>query len=190
VIQGLKEGFTGVSGGLPFRHKGADLRKTEFGFPDDKSIDESAQGFRVERTGAPGDHQRMLPASFRGPERYVTQVQHGENIGEGQFVGQGETENIKAAQGGLGFQCGKGRIPFPQEGLEVHCWQEDPLGGNSRGPVQTVVEKTQAEVGHPDLVQVGECHANVNRFPVPGRANSVQFITQVAGRLLHQGQEG
>ena len=123
---------------------------------EENGVEEVGQRFGVVGAGTAPDDQRGAFAPVRGTKRNPAQFQHVQDIGIGEFVLEGEADNIHLRQTPSALQGGKGKV-FPAELLlPVRPRGIDPLGCQPRLLLEHGVEDLEPQVAHPHLIDIGK----------------------------------
>ena len=158
-----------------------------FPLADDKGIDEGGHGFGVEGGMTTRNNQRVLLGAVRGEEGDARQVQQIQGVRVQGLIGQGEAHDVEGPHRVLGFQSVEGDTFPAHEGFHVRPGREGPFGQGVLSLVDDVVEHGQAQVGHAQVVNVGEHQGYFNVHGGPGLHHLVQFPAGVPGRTLDFG---
>ena len=137
-------------------HGGGDLPDGLLPLADDEGVDEGAHRSGVEGGWAAGDDQRVPLVPFLPAERNPAQFEHHQDVRVGELVLEGEADDVEGGKRPLRFQGAEGEAASAQQGLHVRPGGVAALAADVRQAVQDGVEDLEPEVGHPDLVGVGE----------------------------------
>ena len=160
-----------------------------FAVADDHGVEKRGHGFGVERATAAGDDQRPPLAPVGGAEGNAGEVEHVQDVGVTELVGDVERQHVAGRKGRVGLQGAKGRALFAQQRGGFVGGGEDPLGGEPLHAVDGFVEDAPAHVGHADLVHIGKGQGDAG--PDAGRVlgRAAPFRAQVLGGFLQVGDE-
>jgi hypothetical protein len=185
------------TGFLAARPRESDLRASRLAVADDERVEERRDGLGVRRRGAAAEHEGPLFAALARFEaglcaqRDAAEIEEIEAVGVRELELEREAEHVEIAQrteilvrnepepagAELFFHVGPGRV--------------GALGERARVVVQDAVEDLEAEVAHPDVVDVREREADLGlelgRRPI--LATGADFATRVAGGLLDGSEE-
>ena len=117
------------------------------------------------------------------------QVQHIQNGGEGHLVAYGEGHDVEVGDGVAGFQREQGHIRTAQLLLHVAPGGKHALAPHAVHLVHDAVEDAHTQIGHTDLVGIGETEGDAGVDLGLVLQNGVIFAAHVAGGLLHPGQD-
>ena len=135
---------------------------------------------RIEHARATGDDERVGVRPLLGQQRHAAQVEHVQQVRVCQFVAQTDAQDIEVAQGSPGLQAPQRQISKPQLGLEVDIGCEAAFGQSVGSIVDDFVQDPEAEVAHPDLVQVRIGEAPLQRDGGPILLDRVPLAAGVA----------
>jgi hypothetical protein len=151
----------------------------------EKGVEELRHGRRVEGAHAsPQDDGGALPALL-AMKRNSGEVEHGEHVRVGQFVAQGEPENVEIACGTSGFERGQSRSRGAQVLLHVSPGGEYPLAERFPPGIEKFVEEENAQVRHPDFVDIRESEENTGLRFSPRKKRGPDFCAAVARRFFN-----
>ena len=152
-------------------------------------VDEVGQRLGVVHGGAAGNDQRRQAGTVGGVEGDVRQIQHVEDGGKRHLVANGKGHDVEIRDGVAGFQREKGHIRLSQLLLHVAPRGEHTLAPDAGQVVHDAVENAHAQIGHADLVGVGEAEGDAGVHLVFVFQNGVVFSAHIAGGLLYAGQD-
>ena len=166
-----------------------DLDDSVLAFADQDSVEERRQRLRVHRPWASPDHERIARPAIGRAHRHSREVEHVEDVGVGQLIGQRDANGVELAQGRARLQREQRQAPRSQLLLHVRPGREAPLGREVGMTVENVVEDLQPEMGHPEFVAVGiaEGEASANRRRI--LADRVPLATGITCGLLYPRQD-
>ena len=127
---------------------------------DQEKVDELRHGLRVEDRRPAGAHQGRRLISIHRTHRYAPEIEHLQHRRIAQLVLQGEAEQIELPEGRAALQGGEQHTMTTQQIAHVEPRGEDPLGGDPVAFVEDVVQDLEADVAHPQLVDVREAQAD------------------------------
>src|SRR5690606_24447028 len=145
--------------------------------------DEGRYWFRVVAGMAAGDDQRVAGVTIFAAHGHPGQVQHVQHVGVELLVGQADAQHVEVANGVFGLQRGEGYAPLAHHLFHVGPRREDALGQQVAVRVDDVVERHQPQVGHADVVDVGEGQGNAEIDLVPILDYLVILAPSVATRF-------
>src|SRR5438128_1328433 len=105
---------------------------------EDDGVEEVSDRLDVERARTAGDNQWITAVALRGSQRNAAEIQHGKQVGVGEFILQRETHDVELVQGGEGLQRGERQVRAPQLGLHVEPGGVDALRKDVRAAVQKI----------------------------------------------------
>ncbi len=175
-----------VAGGA---HHPNDFEDCLFPFADDKDVNEGGHRFRVVAGVATGDDQRIAGVALGAADGHSGQVHHIEGVGEKLFVGQAKAKQVELADVSLVFQRVEGDALLAHDRFHVGPGGVNALCQEVAVLVDQVVEDHQPQVGHAEVVDVGEGEGDfvVNIGPV--FADLVVFAAGVAARFGDAGED-
>ena len=138
---------------------------------------------------SPGDDQRIPGAALRREERNPAQIQDVERGGVEGLVRQGNPDNVEICQSVFALQRVERDAVFPQGGFHIRPGGEDALGEGIFTAVDDLVQDGDAQVGHAQVVQVGEDQRDADGGGIPVLDDLVEFAAGVAARFLNGGQD-
>ena len=156
---------------------------------DHEGVDEGAHRCGVEGRGTAGDDQRVFVAPLLTAERNPAQIEHHQNIGVGELVLERKADDVEGGKRPLRLQRAKGHSAAAQLLLHVRPGGVAALAGNLRQAVQDGVENLEAEVGHPDLIGVGEGEGKTEAAGPRVLPDGVDLAPGVAARFFDGEQE-
>ena len=165
------------------------LRGLLLAVADDEGVDEGGQRLGVGGRGAAGDHQRIGLAAIGRAERHAAEVEHAEDVGIGQLELQGEAHHVEVAERARALQRHQRQRAGAELRLQVDPGRITALGQGPRIVVEQLVEDLEAEVAHPDVVDVGESQADRGLDGGPVLDDGAHLAPGVAGGLLHAIEE-
>ena len=143
-------------------------RQLLLGLADEEGVDERRQRLGVRRRRAAGDDQRRVVAAIGA--RAAGCPPRSSRLRTFVYVSSYCSEKPTTSNAGSGDADSSVSIGSPrgaQLGLAVQPGRERPLAGDVGGLVQDAVEDLRPQVGHPDLVDVGERQADARRHASP-----------------------
>ena len=149
--------FPSLAAPAPDGHDGVgDLRIASSPSPMTKASMKALIGAGLKARGAAGDDQGVRLVPLLTAKRDPAQIEHHQNVRVGEFVLEGEADDVEGGKRPLRLQGAEGQSAAAQLRLHVRPGGVAALAGDLRQPVQDGVEDLEAEVGHPDLIGVGE----------------------------------
>ena len=112
------------------------------------------------RTAA--DDQGRVLAAILGTERNLGKLQHFEHVGVAHFVLERKGNEIKCGKRIAAFQRGQGQVMLFHFLLHIHPRGVGALAPNIGMLVECPIEQAHAEIGHADLVGVGEAEGKAS----------------------------
>jgi hypothetical protein len=160
-----------------------DLEHRFLAVPDEEGVEEGGHGSGVQGAHAPGHHEGVLLRSVLRQEGDPGEVEHREDVRVGEFVAQGESEEVERPGGSPRFKRRERQPGGAQMLLVVGPWGEDAVakGPGPRG--EDLAQKQDPEVRHPDLVHVGKGEQHAHARFVPRDRGRADFAAAVPGRL-------
>ena len=166
-----------------------DLRAHLLAVADHDRVEEDGQRLRVRRRRAARDHERIVLAAIRRAERDAAEVHHREDVAVRELVLEREADDGEVAQR-PGRLDGDEREAARRE-LRLHV---DPrriaaLRERARVVVEDFVEDLEAEVAHPDVVDIRESEADGGLDGGPVLCARAYLAARIARRLLDPVEE-
>ena len=118
-------------------------------------------------------------------EGYVRQIQHVEDGGKRHLVANGKGHDVEIRDGVAGFQREKGHIRLSQLLLHVAPRGEHTLAPDAGQVVHDAVENAHTQIGHADLVGVGEAEGNADIYLFFVFHYRVDLIADITGGLFN-----
>ena len=174
---------------LPGADDLGDLRDDLLTVADHEEVDEVGERLRVVGAVPAGADQRMLGAAGLGPHRHAGEVEAVEDVRVDELGGEVERDQVEVAGRAMRVDREQRQAVAAQQRLEIEPRRVGALGDGVGALVQDLVEDLQPLVGQADLVGIGvdEEPGHLPRAVVGGQC--AVFASDVAGRLLHLGQE-
>ena len=152
-------------------------------------VDEVGDGLGVVHGGAAGDDQRRKAGALRRVQRDARQIQHVQDGGERHLIAHGKGHNVKIGDGVAGFQREQRHSRLAHLLLHVAPGGEHALTPDAVHLVHDAVQDPHAQIGHADLVGVGEAEGDAGVHLRLVLQHGVIFAAHVAGGLLHPRQD-
>ena len=133
------------------------------------------------------DHQGGQALTLGSVKRDVGKIQHIEDGGERHLIAHGKGHNIKIGDGIAGLEAKERDVVLSHLLFHVAPRGKHPLAPYAVHLIHDTVENTHAQVGHTDLIGIGETkgHAGIHlRLVLHHR---VILAARIAGRFLHAG---
>ena len=163
------------------------LRRHVFALAKGDNVDKVRHGLGVVHGGTAGDDKGRQMGPVGAVEGDARQVQHIENGSKGHLIAHGKGHDVKIGNGVTGLQ-GKERHMGPAHFLlHVAPGGKHPLAPHAVHGVHDAIENAHAQVGHADLVGVGEAEGDAGVHVLFILDNRVILAAHVAGGLLHAG---
>ena len=123
---------------------------------DVKQIEERGDWFRIVRTRAAANDNRIFFGTFHCMQRNTCEVKCLQNIGITHFILQGDKQKIFVFHRLLGFQSKKRNVLFPHHAVQIRPWGIDTLTPHVLTFVKHIVQNLDAKVRHTDLIHIRE----------------------------------
>ena len=136
-----------------------------FGLAEYEQVDERSDGFGVGRDRPAGEDDGVLTRSIGAPQRDTRQVQHRQEVGEGELVLEREPHRVGPDGRHTFVESEQGQTAFPKRRFHVRPRRVDPVASNATGALHDVQQDGRALVAHSDLVGVGGRRARDDRRP-------------------------
>ncbi len=155
--------------------------------PTKKASKKAASGQGLATAGPPPRTIGSAVGTLAGVERNAGEVEHLEDVGEGQLVGQREAPEVALGHRSQRLERPQRHAGGAHLGRHVRPRTIGAFGGRRRRVVQMRVEDLQRRVGDPDLihVRIGQYDARAG----PGLQAEVELPAGVAARPLDASQE-
>ena len=174
---------------LPVPHDLGDLADGLLAVADHEEVDEVGQWLGVVRAVAPGADEGVLRGPRRRPDRDAGEVDAVQDVRVDELGRQVEGQHVELGGVAMGLHGEQRQAVRAHEGLEVEPGRVGTLGDGVVALVQDLLEDLQALVGEADLVGVGIDQQPGHVVRRVDRVDGPVFAADVAGRLLHLGQE-
>ena len=109
---------------------------------------------------------------------------HGEHVRVRELELQREADDVEVLERARGLERHEREVPRAELLLHVDPRRVGTLGERARIVVEDLVEDLEAEVAHPDVVDVGEREAHARIGSVPVLADGAVLTAEVASRLV------
>ncbi len=161
-----------------------DLGQARFSVADDDRVEKRRDRLGVGRGRAPREDQRIVFRSCTRSERDLSEIEHREHVRVRELELQREPHHVEVAERPRALERHE-RQPAPHE-LRLHV---DPrrvraLGERAWIVVQYLVKDLEAEVAHPDVVDVGERQADARPHRAPVLLDSAVLASDIPPGLL------
>src|SRR5581483_10343459 len=174
---------------LPLRHDLGDLVHDFFAVADDEHVDEVGERFGIERAVATRHDQWMLGTTVRGANRRAGQVDAVEDVRIDELSREVERQQVEVACRAMGVDREQRHPVGAHQRLEIHPGGVGALGDGIVPFVQNFVKDLEALVRKPNLVCVGIHQEPRDPSASVDRGASPVLAADVAGGLLHLGQQ-
>ena len=151
-------------------------------------VDKIRQRLRVIHGGAAGDHQRGQFRALCAVQRDPCQIQHIQDPGKRHLIAHGKRHDVKVGDRVAGLQREKRHIRPAHLLLHVAPRGKYPFAPHAVHGVHHAVQDPHTQIGHTDLIGVGEAERDAGIHVLPVLDDSVVFPAHIACRLLHTGQ--
>ena len=152
-------------------------------------VEERRERLGVRGRGAAGEHERRALFPLRGEKRDPAELEHREDVRRRQLVLQREADDVERRERRAALQRRQRQALRAQQPEHVAPGHERPLGGDAVEVVEQRVEDPEAEVGHPDFVEVGERERDAQPDVLGGLDALIDFAAEIARRLLDPRQQ-
>ena len=160
-----------------------------FPVSEHEEVEEVRDGLRVAGTGPAAHDEVFEVVPVLREQRDTAQFQHVEARGEGHLVLEGEPDEVELRKRGARLEREQGQADASHLLLHVEPGREDPLAVGVLPLVDEVIEDLDAEVGHADLIGVGETERKAHVDHCRVLLDTVQLTTDIAAGFLHEGQD-
>ena len=161
----------------------ADLDDRFLALAQQDGIETVGDRLGVEHAGTAGDDERVGFGAIRRGRRHAGKVEHVQEVCVCELVAEADAEDVESAKVTSGLQAPKRQSSRTQLSLKVDVWREATLGQPVGTIVEDFVQDPQAEVAHPDLVQVGVNEAPLQRDRRPVLLDGIPLPSGVAAGL-------
>ena len=169
--------------------EGHDFHRNLLTLAQGEEVDKVRQGLRIVGTDATGEDHMLQPGPLAAVQGNPGQVQHIDDIGVAHFVADGEGDHIKIPNGILTLQGPEGELVLAHGILHISPGSEDALTPHALHFVHNAVKNAHTQVGHTQLIGIGEAIRNAHVYFLQGLDHLVVFTANVACRLLHGRQD-
>ena len=174
---------------LPRAEHLGDLADRLLAVADHERVDEVGERLGVERAVAAGDHERVLGRAGRAAHRDAGEIDAVQDVRVDELGREVEREDVEVAGRPVGVDREQRHPAGPQLALEVDPGRVGALGDGIVAFVEDLVEDLQPLVGEADLVGVGVQQQPGDLVGPVLRPQAASLHPDVAGGLLHPGQE-
>ena len=133
-----------------------DLGEHLLALTDVEEVEEIRHGLGVVGAGAAADDEGTVLAAVSRAEGDFCQLQHIQHGGVAHLVLEGEAQEIEVRHGVAALQAGEGDVLLAHLLLHIHPGGIGALAPDIVVEVEAMVEDADAQVGHTDLVGIGE----------------------------------
>ena len=154
-----------------------------------EEVEKVGDGFRVAGAGAAAHDEVFQVMPVLREQRDAAEFEHVETGRERHLVLEGEPDEVELCEGRTGLEREQGQAHFAHLFLHVEPGREDPLAVGVLPLVDEVVEDLDAEVGHADLIGVGETEREAQVDCRRVLLDAVQLPADVTAGFLHEGQD-
>jgi len=151
-----------------------------FSFTDDEDVEEVGDGFGVEGAVPAADDQRMRRVAVGTVDGESGQIEKLEGVGVELLVGDADGEDVETGDRPVAFECVERDAGPAHLRDHIRCGKVGAFGQDVGPAVEGVVKDGQREVGHPQVVYIGEGQTDANVSSIPRLVNSVVFTAYVA----------
>ena len=140
------------------------LRHNRFALAQHHQIHKGGERFSAKSAAASGHDQRPTMQIFTAicrSQRNTGQIQHEQNIGESQFMGDTEPDKMGIGKIGVAFQRGQRNLALNQHLRRVTAGGKNPLGQHAVHGVEQTVQNFLPEVRHGHFVQIGKSQSTM-----------------------------
>ena len=163
------------------------LHRHIFTLAQGDNVDEVRHGLSVIHGCTACDHQGGQALTLGSAERDVGKIQHVENGGERHLIAHGKGHNIKIGDWVTRLEAEERDIVLPHLLFHVAPRSKHALAPNAVHLIHDTVENTHAQIGHADLISVGETEGHTGIHLRLVLHHRVILAARIAGRLLHAG---
>ena len=156
---------------------------------EDEEVDKRRHRLRVHRRGAARPHegqQRLAVGRAQRKPRHVDHIEHG---GVGHLIAHGEGQRVKGRERVAALERVERDPRLFHFLVHISPGGEGPLAPDEVKAVHGMVEDAHAEIGHADLIGVGETEGQPDIDLVLVLEDLPVFPAGIARRLLHPGQD-
>ena len=152
---------------------------------DIKQIKKVRNGLRIVGTGAaPYDDGAVVPPLCR-KQWNLGQIQYLQDVGITHLVLNGDPQKIHILHRFLGLQAKEGDLLLSHNGVQIHPGGIDPLAPYILPAVKHVVEDLNSQVGHANLIYIGETHGKTYIHPGLVLHHRIYLTAYIPGRFLY-----
>ena len=137
-----------------------DTDRALFAVADDDRVEKRGNGLGMRGRGASGDDERIVLAAGVRAKGNAAQIEHGEDVRVGELELEREAHHVELGELPSALERHERQPARAELGLHVDPRRVTALGQRARIVVQDFVEDLEAEVAHPDVVDVWKREAN------------------------------
>ena len=163
------------------------LHRHIFTLAQGDDVDKVRHGLGVIHGCTACDHQGGQTLTLGGVERDIGKIQHVEDGGERHLIAHGKGHNIKIGNGVARLEAKERNVVLPHLLFHVAPGSKHTLTPYAVHLIHDTVENTHAQVGHADLIGVGETKGHTGIHLRLVLHHRVILAARIAGRLLYAG---
>ena len=154
-------------------------------FANDKGIDEIRHRLGIEAGVPARDDQGIAFITIAAENGHAGQINHVQGVGVELLVWQTDAKQVKFAHRSLAFQRIKRDLLPAHDGFHIKPGRKDALRQHIFFQIDLVVEIHDAQIGHAQIVNVGEGQSNFNVGAIPILDDAVVFTADIATGFFH-----
>ena len=166
------------------------LRHDLLALADGDKVEEVRHRLRIVDAGAAGDDQRLQACPLGGAKGHPGQVQHIEHPGIIHLVLERKAQDIKRPYRIAAFQRVQWLAAHPHLLFHIQKGRIGPFAPDALHAVQQTVEDLGAQMGHPDLINIGETKSKAQVHLAFVLIDRVVLAAGIARGLAHMFQTG
>ena len=156
--------------------------------PHNEGVEKRRYGFRVDRAGSSGDHERKNFRAVLAFQGHAPEIKKVQNVGVTHLVGKRKADHVEIGERPSGLQGQRGDAFLAHQIFHVRPGTEKSLRCRVFPAVQQMVDDPEAEMRHADLICIGKHQGESDPHGVRVLMNRSHFRAQIATRLAHSGQ--
>ena len=145
-------------------------------------VEEHRERLGMRRGGAAGDDQRIVLAAIGALERDAAEVEHREDVRVRELELEREADDVEVLERTRALERDERQLARAELLLHVDPRRVAALGERARIVVQDLVEDLEAEMAHPDVVDVGEREADARLHGAPSPCGRRRTRRRGSGR--------
>ena len=154
-----------------------------------EKIKEIRQRFRIVGTWPSADDDRKFIAAVLRVIRDLRKIQYLQDIGIAELILQRESEEIESFDRFLRLERKERNLLLLHDRMQIRPGRVGALTPDIRSSVQLIIDDLDPEMGHSDLIDIRKAHAEAHGSLFRSFDDGINFISDIAGRLLDRAQD-